>query len=110
MQDPWILGSPVSGAEGEPASAPFRGIGHSRALPRAGRFVAPIEAKRYLHIGGCALAVAAGLPAILKKPLIFPCDGLDFLPNVICPLLVGMSAIGTKRTLSRLRRSRSEQA
>ena len=34
MQDPWILGSPVSGAEGEPASVPFRGIGYSRALPR----------------------------------------------------------------------------
>ena len=46
----------------------------------------------------CALAVAAGLPAILKKPLIFPCDGLDFLPNVLCPLPVNVSAIGTKRT------------
>ena len=47
----------------------------------------------------CALAVAAGLPAILKKPLIFPCDGLDFLPNVFCPLLAGMSAIGRHRLL-----------
>jgi len=94
MQDPWILGSPVSGAEGVPASAPFRESA-IRGHCRAGRFVAPIEAKRYLPMGGCALAVAAGLPAILKKPLIFPCDGLDFLSNVVCPLLVGMSAHGT---------------
>ena len=36
----------------------------------------------------CALAVAAGPPAILKRPLIFRCDGLDFLPNVLCPLLI----------------------
>lgn len=31
----------------------------------------------------CALAVTAELPETLKRPLIFSCDELDFLPNVL---------------------------
>jgi hypothetical protein len=59
MQDPWILGSPVSGAEG--VSAPFRvSVIHGHC--RAGQFVAPIEAKRYPPIGGCRIQIReAGL-------------------------------------------------
>jgi hypothetical protein len=54
MQDPWILGSPVSGAEG--VSAPFRvSVIHGHC--RAGQFVAPIEAKRYPPIGGCRIQI-----------------------------------------------------
>jgi len=97
MQDPWILGCPVGGAEGVPASVAFRGSvirGHCRA----GRTKLNFGLGKFVCFGPKAdserdpyrvttAAVAAGLPAILKKPLIFPCDGLDFLPNVLCPLL-----------------------
>jgi hypothetical protein len=45
MQDPWILGSPVSGAEGVSASVPFR-ESVIRGHCRTGQFVASIEAVR----------------------------------------------------------------
>jgi len=56
MQDPWILGSPVCGAERVPASVLFR-ESVIRAHCRAGQFVAPIEAKRYPPIGGCRIQI-----------------------------------------------------